>query len=90
MDPWKTSRNHKAILREQSLVAIRTKLAAAGIAAHECTAFHFKYGALNFYPTSGKIHRDGNADAYRATGVDAFIKACQNEDAGLVGDPFEN
>ncbi len=81
-----TPKNDK---RDKKLNEIRAKLLIAGIVAHECTDFHLKYGALNFYPTSGKIHRDGDAHGYRAKDVDAFIKACLNEDAGIIGDPFD-
>ena len=90
MIPSPKPNSPKATAREQALMAIRTKLLCAGLRFQECTPYHFKYGALNYYPTSGKIHRDGNHEPYRAKGIDAFLRACFKESDGIVGDPSDD
>ena len=87
MLPSPKPNSQKTIAREQALIELRTKLLTEGLTVQEYTPYHFKYGALNFYPTSGKIHRDGNYESYTTRGVDAFIRACLKEADGIIGDP---
>lgn len=54
-------------------------LSRAGVKFEKKTAFHIKVGPLNFWPSSGKIFRDGDLKKHQELGLPAFLRQLRKE-----------
>ena len=72
----------------QAMAEAAAALTRAGVKFERKTAFHLKVQAWNFWPSSGKIFRNGGTQKLEERGLPAFIRLLRKE--GLAkGKPVE-
>ncbi len=65
----------------KNMYAAMVRLKREGIWFERKTAYHLKVGSYNFWPNSGKIHRDGAPQCDPENGLDRFIKLVKDAEA---------